>query len=399
MADDSAADGPTTRADGSREAASVAGDDASAPPAPLQPVASTLGTVAAGLMLAALFVPGEGVDTTVAALPLGSVARGAAVLALAVFVLHRRVGLPDRPAGVVAAITGLVAAVVDLLTLFGEVSLWSQPLGLPLATACAIPVIGMGVAMALAVPPGRVFAITRGIGVAALSGILGFLVSAILSTVLTGTVMSIIGRSAISIEYPVLTISTAVSIVLVVAYILSLLGKDRAWLDLAVPTRRDLVVAAAGLIGLLVVLQGVSILISEFGLPAIESTVEEEAKNSGTPEFLLVLVPLSFLAIAPSEELLYRGVVQKYLYDYISERQAIVVASIFFALTHGGQYADPDPIRMAVSLSTVFILSLGLGYIYARTENLIVPILVHGAFNAISFLAMYARVTGGAGMA
>ena len=37
----------------------------------------------------------------------------------------------------------------------------------------------------------------------------------------------------------------------------------------------------------------------------------------------------------------------------------------------------------------VFALSLLLGWVYARTENLVVPIFVHGAFNAIQFGALY----------
>jgi hypothetical protein len=49
---------------------------------------------------------------------------------------------------------------------------------------------------------------------------------------------------------------------------------------------------------------------------------------------------------------------------------------------------------MAVSLSVVFVLSLVLGYSYARSENLVIPILIHGTYNALTFFAMYARVTG-----
>jgi len=401
MADDSGGSDPTTRPDGSPPAQSVTGaDDAatSPPPEPLRPVASTLGTVAAGLLLAVLFVPGEAADATVASVPLGQVARGAAALALVAFVLHRRVGIPDRPAGIVAAVAGLVVAVADLLTLFGELAVWGQPSGLPLATAAAIPLVGLGAALALGLAPGQVFALSRGLGTATVVGTVGFVVSIVGASFLTAVAISLAGTDAIALTYPMLTVGAAVVTVGFVAVALKPLGKDRSWIDLAVPSRRDLAVAVVGLLGLLVALQGLSTVISELGLPAIESSVERQAQQSETPEFLLVLVPLSFLAIAPSEELLYRGVVQKYLYDYVSERQAVVAASAIFALVHYGQYADPNPIRMAVSLATVFILSLGLGYIYLRTDSLTVPILVHGAFNAISFLAMYARVTGGSGL-
>jgi membrane protease YdiL (CAAX protease family) len=43
----------------------------------------------------------------------------------------------------------------------------------------------------------------------------------------------------------------------------------------------------------------------------------------------------------------------------------------------------------------VTVLSLVLGWVYYRTENLLVPIFVHGAFNAIQFAGLYVRLTGG----
>ena len=50
---------------------------------------------------------------------------------------------------------------------------------------------------------------------------------------------------------------------------------------------------------------------------------------------------------------------------------------------------------LVAGLAVVFALSLALGWVYYRTENLVVPILVHGAFNAIQFAGLYVRMTGG----
>jgi len=53
---------------------------------------------------------------------------------------------------------------------------------------------------------------------------------------------------------------------------------------------------------------------------------------------------------------------------------AIVVASIAFTLVHGHLWLMPP----------IFFLSLCLGVVYERTNNLWAPIFIHAAFNAAS---------------
>jgi membrane protease YdiL (CAAX protease family) len=364
------------------------------PAAAFRPVAPTVGTVAAGLALAALFVPGAATDGTVRSLPLAALGRAAAVAALLAFALARRVDVPERAVGALAVVAGLVVAATDLFTLFGSLNVWAQPAGLPLATAGSIPVVGMGAAMAFEVPEPRLFAATKDISLSTAIGGLGFFVSIVGASILVSPVVAGIGTRAVSVTYPLSTVAVALVTIAFYAGVLRWLGEDRSYLDLSVPSLRELGLAAAGLVGLFVLLNALTVLISQFGLPSVESSVEQQARQSAHPEFLLVLVPLSFLAIAPSEELLYRGLVQKYLYDSLGKRGAVVAGSAIFAVIHFAQYASPNPLRMVVSLAVVFVLSLVLGYIYARSENLVVPILVHGTYNAITFAAMYARVTG-----
>ena len=367
----------------------------SARPAPaFRPLAPTVGTLAAGLMLAALFVPGTGTDTTVSSLPAATVARASAAVALLAFVLARRVDVSERAVGALAVVAGLVVASADLLTLFGELNVWAQPIGMPLAAAASIPAVGMGVAMGLGLSERRVFSATKALALTTAVGGLGFFVSIVGGNLLVVPVLAALGTTALAVSYPLLTVAVAVVTIGFVVAVLRRLDIDRSWIDLSVPSLRDLGLVVGGLVALVVGLNVITQIISGLGLPAIESSVERQAAQSSNPEFLLLLVPLSFLAIAPSEELLYRGFVQKYLYDTLGKRGAVVAASAIFAVIHFGQYASPDPLRMAVSLSAVFVLSLVLGSVYARSENLVVPILVHGIYNAITFFGMYVRVTG-----
>jgi hypothetical protein len=46
------------------------------------------------------------------------------------------------------------------------------------------------------------------------------------------------------------------------------------------------------------------------------------------------------------------------------------------------------------ALSALFALSLVLGATYEYTDNLVVPSLVHGAYDAIIFTLIYAQATG-----
>jgi membrane protease YdiL (CAAX protease family) len=59
---------------------------------------------------------------------------------------------------------------------------------------------------------------------------------------------------------------------------------------------------------------------------------------------------------------------------------AIVITSVLFAGLHAGQWPAPIPI---------FILSLGLGFIYHRTGSLLAPICMHAVFNGFSTLALF----------
>ncbi|MEF8843471.1 MAG: CPBP family intramembrane glutamic endopeptidase [Haloarculaceae archaeon] len=106
---------------------------------------------------------------------------------------------------------------------------------------------------------------------------------------------------------------------------------------------------------------------------------------------LLLLAALSLLVIAPTEELLYRGAVQSSLYEVTSRPRAVVLASVPFALAHlPTLYADTAaPSAVGLSLAAVFGLSIVFGWLHARTDDLLVPVAVHGAYNCAVFCLLY----------
>jgi hypothetical protein len=150
---------------------------------------------------------------------------------------------------------------------------------------------------------------------------------------------------------------------------------------------RLVAVATAGLVAAWVVTVGS---LSMFGVPFAGNALTSLAER-GVHASLLLLAALSVLVIAPSEELLYRGAVQASLYDLTSKRGAVLLASVPFALAHVPTlYADTAaPSAVALSLVGVFGLSLVFGWLHARTDDLLVPTVVHGVYNAAVFCLLY----------
>jgi membrane protease YdiL (CAAX protease family) len=151
-------------------------------------------------------------------------------------------------------------------------------------------------------------------------------------------------------------------------------------------------VTVGGLFLLLLLLGVVTAVIQQLGLPSSDSQIQQQAGEN--PTRALYFVALACLVIAPAEELAYRNVVQKYLYEWFTKRSAVVLGAAVFAAVHFSQYQDANPLATLTTLVVIFLLSLLLGYVYYRTENLLVPILIHGAFNALQFLAVYLQATG-----
>ncbi|WP_254536364.1 CPBP family intramembrane glutamic endopeptidase [Halomarina litorea] len=180
-----------------------------------------------------------------------------------------------------------------------------------------------------------------------------------------------------------------------VAY-LALTGRGLSYLDFRSPTRAALVVTLGGFVGA-TVFRFVAIAAAlVLGLPIAGNSATLPAQE-GLTVTLLWLVPLSLLFIGPGEELLFRGVVQKRLYDRFSKRAAVVLASVPFALVHvPTQYlATPDWGAVTVTTVIVFGISLILGWVYARTDNLLVPILVHGLYDAFAVGLAYLVISNG----
>ena len=132
--------------------------------------------------------------------------------------------------------------------------------------------------------------------------------------------------------------------------------------------------------GILVSLAGAS--------PASNRVGEIGVQN---PELLLLLIPLSILLVGPGEELLFRGLVQGILREAFGSVPAIVLASAIFAGIHYVALSGGAGARL-VTIAILLLPSLVFGTAYEVRENLVVPALIHGTYNATLFAGLYLAV-------
>ncbi len=231
---------------------------------------------------------------------------------------------------------------------------------------------------------------------AVLIGALGLAAIQVAALLLATPAVAVGGDLTTPEETVLTTVATGVGLVAFGVVVLSATERGRSFVDVAAPDRRDLAYAVGGTVLLLAAYLGVSIALTELGVSLSEHGISQRL-GAGDAWVALALIALSYLAVAPGEEFVYRNVVQKSLYEEFSRPAAVLLTSAVFALVHLPAYATGAVgVGAAASLSLVFCLAVGLGWLYARTDNLVVPVLAHGTFNAVQYLLLYASLTGSA---
>ncbi|WP_459806657.1 CPBP family intramembrane glutamic endopeptidase [Halopiger thermotolerans] len=166
---------------------------------------------------------------------------------------------------------------------------------------------------------------------------------------------------------------------------------DRGWsyVDLRPPTKRGWLYIGIGVVASIAYLIFINVLITALSLQSAQSGVIDILGNDQT--MILIMIAIVFFFNAPAEEFLFRNVIQKRLYEAFSRISAVIVASTIFALVHFPIYAlTTDSLAaVATSLSILFGGSVIFGYLYAKSENLAVPIGAHATLNAVQFGLLY----------
>jgi membrane protease YdiL (CAAX protease family) len=214
--------------------------------------------------------------------------------------------------------------------------------------------------------------------------IAGFVTAVALFSFL-GAVVDVEALSTLELTLLNLVMLQGVSFPLVAFLYLRWRGLPTSFIRARAPSLKDVLTGLGGFVGAFAIVFVALIVISSIGAPTAERADSEALQD---PQILLMLIPLSILLIGPGEELLFRGVIQSTLREKFDASLAIVLASAAFAPAHvlaltGG------PGALAVTVSVLFLPSLVFGAVYEYTENLVVPALSHGFYNATLFGIAY----------
>lgn len=224
---------------------------------------------------------------------------------------------------------------------------------------------------------------------------------AILALVLTGAVFLLLGvLSTVGLEA-----SVPLSVNLVIAFVFGqyvpFMGfplayfrrrRQMTWEDIReyvgvrVPSLAEAGLVLGGLIAVFVLVSAMAFLVQTLGLDPASNNAGEIAQE--TPSIAPVLALASLVVIGPCEEMLFRGTVQNRLREAFSAPVAITLAAVLFASIHvtaltGGLGARFTTIGILLVPSFVF------GVTYEYTQNLVVPALVHGLWNAFLFTSIW----------
>ena len=150
-------------------------------------------------------------------------------------------------------------------------------------------------------------------------------------------------------------------------------------------TLRDLGWVVLGFVALVVISTVTSFVLRQLGFSAGTNQIIRAVEQSQT--LALSMVILSFLAVGPGEETLFRGGVQGVLRRVLQPVPAIIGSSALFGLAHvTAIVASSGASGIWGYVVSTFVLGLVLGSLYEYTDNLLIPIVVHGAYNAAVFI-------------
>lgn len=248
----------------------------------------------------------------------------------------------------------------------GDVDPSQSPRAVARALVVAVLLAAVGIAVGVALVGAAVLGLTAA----------GVELSALLGVVLSLALATGVGFGGVALAY------------------LRYRGYGLDYVGVAVPSVREVAYVIAGYVASFALLLSASVVLTATNTETAPNTVAETGMQN--PEILLLLIPASFLLIGPGEELLYRGVVQNRLGEALPAPAAIVLASLIFASIHFFSLAGAPRARL-VSISVLVLPTLVFGTLYELTDNIVVPALIHGAYNATLFSLLYLTLRFGGG--
>lgn len=120
----------------------------------------------------------------------------------------------------------------------------------------------------------------------------------------------------------------------------------------------------------------------------VEQIAVQNLRHTLANPLLFSLTALAVFILVPlTEEFLFRGLLQNWLKQKFSNSfAAIIVSSLVFTLFH---YSSSHGVTNIELLSSLFLLSCMIGFIYERQRSLWAPVGLHGFFNLMSLIMLF----------
>ncbi|MFD1569416.1 CPBP family intramembrane glutamic endopeptidase [Halorubrum laminariae] len=159
---------------------------------------------------------------------------------------------------------------------------------------------------------------------------------------------------------------------------------QRTLVSVSRPSVREIGLVAGAAVLLYALQIGLLFGLREFGLRTGQNPATVAA---GDPvAYYAAMILVSILLVGPAEELLLRGVVQGGLRRSFHAAPAILIAAVMFGALHGS--VEGTIVEQVAYMGVTVVLGAILGVLYERTENVLVPGLAHGLYNAIIFAGL-----------
>lgn len=119
-----------------------------------------------------------------------------------------------------------------------------------------------------------------------------------------------------------------------------------------------------------------------WGQAKVEQVAVKQLKMTMGSSGLFALMIFAIAVLVPFvEEFLFRGLLQNFLKRYLGRSWAIVLGALIFSFAH---FSTSQGIGNFQLITTLFILSLFLGFIYEKHQTLWASIAMHTTFNSFS---------------
>jgi membrane protease YdiL (CAAX protease family) len=235
----------------------------------------------------------------------------------------------------------------------------------------------------------------RAVGVSVGVGLLGIVLAAVFVFVGAGALYLLQGEPSVLLLLAIsLLLGQGVAFMGTAYAYLRWRGLPLQSVGIRVPSLKELAIGAGVFVVTILYLMGAGFLMQQTGTEGASNNVATLAMEN--PEIILLLLPGAYLLIGPGEELLFRGVVQGRLRESFSAVPAILIASVIFASIHVFSLQAGAP--LSAKLVTITLLmgpSIAFGAVYEYTENIVIPALLHGTYDAFLFIALYVVASGG----